>query len=239
MTGRACFTVLVSFVLLSRLLRDGGAITCTETKPLLRELGDRVSQLSECMLECSGMTYIKKMQLQDKRTIKFQVSTEGEAPSCHLQSHFLNIRLWLTVLNSNHTYCCCLQALITRSLFPGDLGEYCWSKELNCSIGESFQHAFALLPADTSAVGHQMLEVKATAPTVTRLQVHDGPTTIAESCGFLYEVTWLFSAEDAGTSVCLQLTTNNDIQGHPVLKCPPYLVTFWQRNHPDRQEGGG
>ncbi|XP_029693759.1 uncharacterized protein [Takifugu rubripes] len=197
MTGRACFTVLVSFVLLSRLLRDGGAITCTETKPQLRELGDRVSQLSECILECSGMTYFKKLQLQDKRTIKFQVPTEG------------------------------------------DFGEYCWSKELNCSVGESFQHAYALLPADTSAVGHQMLEVKATGPTVTRLQVHDGPTTVAESCGYLYEVTWLFSAEDAGTSVCLQVTTNNDIQEHPVLKCPPYLVTFWQRNHPDRQEDGG
>lgn len=81
MTGRAYFTVLVSFVLLSRLLRDGGAIRCTEANPLLRELGDRVSQLSECMLECSGMTYFKKLQLQDKRTIKFQLSTEGEVPS--------------------------------------------------------------------------------------------------------------------------------------------------------------
>lgn len=104
MTGRACFTVLVSFVLLSRLLRDGGAITCTETKPQLRELGDRVSQLSECILECSGMTYFKKLQLQDKRTIKFQVPTEGKAPSCHLRSHFLNITLWLNVLKANHNH---------------------------------------------------------------------------------------------------------------------------------------
>lgn len=110
MTGRACFTVLLSLVLLSRLLRDGGAITCTETKPLLRELGDRVSQLSECILECSGMTYFKKLQLQDKRTIKFQVSTEGEALPSSV-SHFLNIRLRLYMLNANHnyvtiTYCC-------------------------------------------------------------------------------------------------------------------------------------
>lgn len=118
MTGRAYFTVLVSFVLLSRLLRDGGAIRCTETKPLLRELGERVSQLSECMLECSGMTYFKKLQLQDKRTIKFQVSTEGEVPSCRCRvsssssaSHFLNSRLWPNALGARFiTYYCCLQA---------------------------------------------------------------------------------------------------------------------------------
>lgn len=110
---------------------------------------------------------------------------------------------------------------------------------MNCTIGESFQHAFALLPVNMSAVGHEMLEVKTTSPTVTTLQAHDSPTTIAESCGLLYEVTQLFSAEDAATSVCLQVATNNGAQGHSVLKCPPYLVTFWQKNRPDRQECGG
>lgn len=84
-----------------------------------------------------------------------------------------------------------------------------------------------------------MLEVKTTSPAVTTLQAHDSPTTIAESCGLLYEVTQLFSGEDTGTSVCLQVATNNDVQERPVLKCPPYLVTFWQRNRADRQECGG
>lgn len=195
--GRAYFTVLVSFFVLSHLVRVKGAIRCTEAKPLLREIPDGVSKLSECMLECTGMTYFKKLRLQDKRTIKFEICTEG------------------------------------------DLGEYCWSKDLTCTIGESFQHAFALLPVNTSAVGHEMLEVKTTSPTVTRLQVHDSPTTIAESCGLLYEVTQLFSGEDTKMSVCLQVATNNEVQGDPVLKCPPYLVTFWQRNRPDRQECGG
>lgn len=72
---------LVSFVLLSLVLRVKGAIRCTEPKPVLAELPDGVSNLSECVLECTGMTYFKKLRLQDKRTIKFQICTEGEASS--------------------------------------------------------------------------------------------------------------------------------------------------------------
>lgn len=123
--------------------------------------------------------------------------------------------------------------------FPGHLGEYCWPKDLTCTVGERLQHAFAMLPVNTSAVGPETLEVNATSPTVSRLRVHDGPTTVAEGCGLLYEVTQLFTGEDAGTSVCLQVAANGDVQGHPVLRCPPYLVTFWQRNCPHRQDCAG
>lgn len=89
MMGRAYLTVsLVSFVLLSHVLRVKGAIRCTEPKPVLTELPDGGSNLSECVLECTGMTYFKKLRLQDKRTIKFQICTEGEAPVCRCPSSF-------------------------------------------------------------------------------------------------------------------------------------------------------
>lgn len=107
MMGRAYFIVLASFVLLSHLLRVKGTIRCTEPKPLLRELPVGVPQLSECVLECTGLTYFKKLRLQDKRTIKFQMCTEGKVPFCRHQvfssvSHFLNVKFWLKVLEINH-----------------------------------------------------------------------------------------------------------------------------------------
>lgn len=131
MMGRAYFTLLVSFVVLSHLVRVKGAIRCTEAKPQLREIPDGVSKLSECMLECTGMTYFKKLRLQDKRTIKFEICTEGEVSFCRRQvcssvSHFLNVKFWLKVLEANHNrvtdvhhfieHCCCLWALIKYSL---------------------------------------------------------------------------------------------------------------------------
>lgn len=116
MMGKAYFTVLVSFVLLSYLLRVEGAIRCTETKPLLRELPVGVSQLSECVLECTGMTYFKKLRLQDKRTIKFQICTEGQMLFCrrHVSSsisHILNVTFWLW-----HTISVWLMCMFDRAL---------------------------------------------------------------------------------------------------------------------------
>lgn len=149
-------------------------------------------------MECTGMTYIKKLQLQDNHNIRLKDSTEG------------------------------------------DLGEYCWSMELKCTIGESFRRAFVVLPVDVSSVGHEMLEVKATAPTNTTLLAHRSPSTIADNCGLRYDVTQHFSAEQAGASFCIQVTAQEDVLGDKVLKCPPYLVTFWQRNpKQSNQEGGG
>ena len=85
-----------------------------------------------------------------------------------------------------------------------------------------------------------MLDVNTTAPTVATLQGHSSPTTLAESCGLRYDVTQHFSTEAAGTSFCVQVATKEDVLGDKVLKCPPYLVTFWQRNtNQSNQEGGG
>lgn len=120
----------------------------------------------------------------------------------------------------------------------GDLGEFCWSTELKCTVGESFQQAYVVLPVDTSTVTHEMLEVKATGPTAEALNAHSSPTTVAEGCGLRYDVTRRFSSETAGTSFCIQVGTLKDILEDNVLKCPPFLVTFWQRNTNQSNQGG-
>ncbi|KAI3362217.1 hypothetical protein L3Q82_012547 [Scortum barcoo] len=121
----------------------------------------------------------------------------------------------------------------------GDLGEYCWSTQLKCTIGETFQQAYIVLPVDVSVVRHEMLEVKATAPAATTLHAHNSPTTVAENCGLRYDVTQHFSTAGAGTTLCVQVVTQEDVLGDKVLKCPPYLVTFWQRDPNQSNHRGG
>lgn len=125
-------------------------------------------------------------------------------------------------------------------VFAGDLGEYCWSTELKCSTGESFDRAYAVLPVDLSAVGPDQLQVKATAPVATTLSADTSHSTIADACGLRYDVTEHFSTATAGTSFCIQAMTPEDVLGDTVLKCPPYLVTFWQRspNYSNQRAGG-
>ncbi|XP_056288592.1 uncharacterized protein LOC130205328 isoform X2 [Pseudoliparis swirei] len=116
----------------------------------------------------------------------------------------------------------------------GELGEYCWSTELQCTIGESFQRAYVVLPVDITTVAHEQLEVRATDQTAaTLLLAHDNPTTVADTCGLRYDVTPRFTTERAGTSFCIQVVAQDDVLGDRVLRCPPFLVTFWQRRNQD------
>lgn len=191
------FTVWMSFGILSSSLPAVGAVECTEKETLLRPISSTVIQLTDCLIECTGMTYIRKLQLQDNHNIRLTDSTEG------------------------------------------DLGEYCWSMQLKCTIGETFQQAYIVLPVDVSVVRHDMLEVKVTAPAATTLQAHNSPTTVAESCGLRYDVTQHFSTAGAGTTFCVQVVAQEDVLGDKVLKCPPYLVTFWQRDSNQSKHRGG
>lgn len=195
------FTAWVSFGILSTLFLTVGAIKCSEKEKVLEQMrahDDGIITLTDCLLECTGMTYIKKLQLQDSHTIRMRDSREG------------------------------------------DLGEYCWSTELKCNTGESFTSAYVVVPVDISSVGHETLEVRSTAPTATTLTAHNGPITVAESCGLRYDVTQHFGTENSGTLFCIQVITREDNLGDKVLKCPPYLVTFWQRrDNQSNQEGAG
>ncbi|KAF7653996.1 hypothetical protein LDENG_00075210 [Lucifuga dentata] len=193
------FTVWVS-CMLSPFLLAVGAIDCSEKETLLRKIPSTIMQPTDCLMECTGLTYIKKMQLQDNHNIRFKDSTEGKT----------------------------------------DLGEYCWSTNLQCTIGESFQHAFVVLPVDMSVIGQEQLELKSTAPTASTLDIHNSTTTIADSCGLRYDVTHHFNRENTGTSFCVQIVTQQSLLGDRLLKCPPFLVTLWQRvPNQSKQEGGG
>lgn len=74
------FSVWVSFVILPTLLLAVGAIVCSEKETLLKPIPSTVTQLTDCLMECTGMTYIKKLQLQDNHNIRFQDSSEGKEP---------------------------------------------------------------------------------------------------------------------------------------------------------------
>lgn len=115
-------------------------------------------------------------------------------------------------------------------LLPGALGEYCWSTELKCTIGERLHRAYVVLPVDVATVRHSMLEVRSTAPSVSALQPHTSPSTIADGCGLRYDVTQHLSTGSAGASFCLQVSTRENVLGDNLLRCAPHLVTFWQRN---------
>lgn len=189
------FAVLVSFGMLSPLLLAAGEIRCSEPETVLRQIPSVATQLTECLLECTGMTHIKKQQLQDNRNMQLKDSTEG------------------------------------------DLGEYCWSTKLRCTVGESLHHAYVVVPVDVSAVRHEMLEVRTTGPAASTLQPHNSPSTIDDSCGLRYDVTQHFTAVNAGSSFCLQVITKDNVLGDNVLRCPPHLVTIWQKNQPSSAGG--
>lgn len=123
------------------------------------------------------------------------------------------------------------------SLILGDLGEYCWSTKLRCTVGESLHRAYVVVPVDVSAVRHEMLEVRTTGPAVSTLQPHNSPSTIDDSCGLRYDVTQHFTAVNAGTSFCLHVITKDNVLGDDVLRCPPHLVTIWQKNQPSSAGG--
>lgn len=74
------FNVWMSLGVLSALLLAAGATECSEKEALLRVIPSTVTQVTDCLMECTGMTYIKKLQLQDKRNMRFTDSTEGKEP---------------------------------------------------------------------------------------------------------------------------------------------------------------
>lgn len=72
------FTVWVSCGILSSLLLAVGAIACTEKEILLREIPSTLTRPTDCLMNCTRLTFIKKLKLQDDRNIRLKDSTEGK-----------------------------------------------------------------------------------------------------------------------------------------------------------------
>lgn len=73
----------VSFWVLFSFLRASRASECSGKETLLRPLPSVLPQLTDCLMECTEMTYARKAQLQDKRSVRIQDSTEGKRPVGH------------------------------------------------------------------------------------------------------------------------------------------------------------
>lgn len=72
------FTVLVSFGILSPFFLAIGAVQCSEKEALLKPMSNTEIQVTDCLIACTGMTYLKKIQLQDNHNIRLRDSTEGK-----------------------------------------------------------------------------------------------------------------------------------------------------------------
>lgn len=72
------FMLLMSFGLISPLLPAAGEIKCSQPETLIRPAPNVAAQLTECLMECSGMTYVNKLQLQDNHNIRMKDSIEGK-----------------------------------------------------------------------------------------------------------------------------------------------------------------
>ena len=82
------FNVWVSFGILAPVLLAAGAVVCSEKEKLLQLLPSQVTQQTDCLMECTGMTYIKKLELQDNRNIRLKDSSEGKEPSRDMLLYF-------------------------------------------------------------------------------------------------------------------------------------------------------
>lgn len=150
---------------------------------------------TDCLMDCTMRTYIKKQILHHKSTIQFKYSTQG------------------------------------------DHGGHCWSIKFQCRKGESFDQAFVVLPVNITTA--QQVEVTV-SPTTTKLSVHPSLPLISDDCGLLYDVTKHFDKENTESSICIQLSIQQHVPEDGVLRCPPYLVVFWQTdsNQADQNSGG-
>ncbi|XP_077353401.1 uncharacterized protein LOC144002242 [Festucalex cinctus] len=172
----------VSFCVLSSFPRASRAVECSGKKTLLQPLPSPLPQLTDCLRECTDMTFARKVQLRDERNIRIQDSIQG------------------------------------------DLGEYCWSTKIKCNVDESFQHAFVVLPIHRSAVTPEPVEVRWA---VNALHTHTDPITVPDACGLRYDVSEHFGPGRRADLFCVEVVGQQD---SPLLTCPPYLVTFWERS---------
>lgn len=74
------FAVLLSLGLLSPLPLAAGGFKCSQPETVLRQVPNVATQPTECLMECTGMTSVNRLQLQDNHNIRLRDSTEGKEP---------------------------------------------------------------------------------------------------------------------------------------------------------------
>ncbi|XP_062339788.1 uncharacterized protein LOC134038445 [Osmerus eperlanus] len=170
----------------------------TSVKPL-EEMDKYLANPSECVLDCTTGTYMRKLQVRDTQTIRFKDSSAG------------------------------------------DQGEYCWSTQIKCEAGEHLERAYILLPVDKSQLEESM-GLKMTLPPITdALWPHRQQSLLPNNCGLQFDITSHFTTGPREPKLCVKVNFQKSIVGNGVLRCPPFMVTMWQKkqNHsPTNQERG-
>lgn len=91
------FGVWVSFGLLSPFLPAVGAVECSEKETVVFVKPSSMKKPTDCLIECSLMTYEKKLELQDNHNIRMLDSTEGKkVVSLNLANFYAKPNVFLT-----------------------------------------------------------------------------------------------------------------------------------------------
>ncbi|KAJ8402324.1 hypothetical protein AAFF_G00368130 [Aldrovandia affinis] len=114
------------------------------------------------------------------------------------------------------------------------LGEYCWSTQMKSASSERLQNSYIVLPVDKASTSEAPRRLQPTSPHQhDELKPHHGLTAISEDCGLRFDVTGSFATRDFASSMnrlkfCVKIIPQLDRD----LRCPPFLVTIWLRQHP-------
>lgn len=125
-----------------------------------------------------------------------------------------------------------------KDSMQGDHGVYCWPVSLHpCRQGQSIDRVFVVLPVNFTTAEEVEVGI---SPAATKLSVHRSLPLVPDECGLLYDVTEHFNTENSESSFCIQLSSQQSVPAHGALRCPPYLVVFWQTdsNQAHVQSGG-
>lgn len=113
----------------------------------------------------------------------------------------------------------------------GELGDHCWSTQIKSGSGERLQNAYIVLPVDMASGLEASLRLQPTFPhQLNELKAYRGLTVVSENCGLRFDVTGPFASSMTSPTFCVKIMPlgNSFVND---LKCPPFLVTVWLREH--------
>lgn len=112
--------------------------------------------------------------------------------------------------------------------YKGEMGEYCWSRHISCSTGESLTHVYVVMPTHASVLsgteGPTLSVVSASHRDI--LKPSRGEALLPDKCGLRYDVLEYFNKGGQEATFCLKMDAPADILEED-LRCPPFLVSIW------------
>lgn len=115
----------------------------------------------------------------------------------------------------------------------GELGQHCWPTKMKCDLGEQLEHVYVMLPLLDGMQGmKESLRLWPTFPiSQDMLRPHRSQTTLSSDCGLCFDITSLYITSGNKPMFCVEIFPQLSTLGR-VLKCPPFLVTTWLKQHP-------